>query len=236
MRGPQVPVTEQSFPCPLCPVAFVLHHMRARVIYKTFLAGGGGQYLDPQPRAVPYIDKLLHLFHWHCSFPPLPPDFNIGRMAKSPWAPQRLPTKCRTTELFRPARTEPNIKIGGMGGGTHVGRNNDAQVGRSHPIMQVPEPRGEIDIGTRENIRARVHRHRPGAGRPPNCPPRAIWARDKIVSGATRMHPRFPLRLDSPPTVPKQSPNSPQTVPNGNLHSPRAFLILRGNREALASL
>ena len=116
LRGPQVPVTEQSFPCPLCPVAFVLHHMRARVIYKTFLAGGGGQYLDPQPRAVPYIDKLLHLFHWHCSFPPHPPDFNIGRMAKSPWAPQRLPTKCRTTELFRPARTEPNIKIGGMGG------------------------------------------------------------------------------------------------------------------------
>ena len=46
---------------------------------------------------------------------------------------------------------------------------------------------------------------------------------------ATRMALRFPLRLDSPRTVPAQSPHSPRTVPDGNLHSPRCLLIFKGN-------
>ena len=36
-------------------------------------------------------------------------------MAKSLWAPRAVPTECGTTELFRRARAEPNIKIGGGG-------------------------------------------------------------------------------------------------------------------------
>ena len=36
-------------------------------------------------------------------------------MAKSLWAPRGVSTECGTTELFRRARAEPNIKIGGGG-------------------------------------------------------------------------------------------------------------------------
>ena len=63
--------------------------------------------------------------------------------------------------------------------------------------------------------------------------PVAKWARPPFLMPPQE---RRRLRLDSPPTVPIQSPSSPQTVPNGNLHSPRSFLIFKGNREALTSL
>ena len=118
LRGPQVPVTEQSFPCPLCPVAFVLHHMRARVIYKTFLAGGGGQYLDPQPRAVPYIDKLLHLFHWHCSFPPLPPILILGAWQRALGPPRGSRQNVAPPSCFDRPGPNPILRSGGWGGNT----------------------------------------------------------------------------------------------------------------------
>ena len=108
---------------------------RARVAVARVASGGASHCVALHgngawpPRTVPYIDKLLHLLY-SIALPPFPPDLNIDCMANSPWAPQRLPTKCCTTELFRPAQTEPNIKIGGRGG-ANVGKKNDAQVGKS---------------------------------------------------------------------------------------------------------
>ena len=62
--------------------------------------------------------------------PPIPPGLNIGHMAKSLWAPRAAPTECGTTELFRRARAEPNIKIGGGGWMTSIRYESDAPVCR----------------------------------------------------------------------------------------------------------
>ena len=119
---------------------------RARVAVARVASGGASHCLALHgngawpPRTVPYIDKLLHLLY-SIALPPLSPDLNIDCMANSPWAPQRLPRKCCTTELFRPAQTEPNIKIGGRGGSKRrkekrcasrqVGRSVSQQAGKS---------------------------------------------------------------------------------------------------------
>ena len=83
----------------------------------------------------------------HCSSP-LPPGLNIGYMAKSLWAPRAVPTECGTTELFRRARAEPNIKIGGGGWMTSIRYTSDAHV-CSRQVVQhfVDVPHGGIILG-----------------------------------------------------------------------------------------
>ena len=65
-------------------------------------------------------------------------------------------------------------------------------------------------------------------------PSHAVAAPTRLAL-AKRMALRFPIRLDSPRTVPAQSPHSPRTVPDGNLHSPRSLLIFKGNRDTSSS-
>ena len=147
MRGSQVLVTEQSFPCPLCPVAFVLHHMRARVIYATFLAGGGGQYLDPQPRPVPY--QPVAPISLHCSFPPFPLIVILGAWQRALGPPRGSRQNVAPPSCFDRPGPKPILRPGGGGehtsdrttmrksAGRHVGKLAGWQVGRSTSVAAV---------------------------------------------------------------------------------------------------